>query len=163
MDLLWRQLMGSEGQAELETRLKVAQHKLQLEWLDRDLLGEALTTSAFLVESPRHPYRHQQWLEFLGDGVLRTVIRRYFAERLPRIEVGQLAKLCDECTENKKFTALAIRLGLESYLFLPTRSKPSCLADTYEALVGACFMGGGYEKAEAFVKRTFLDVEFPAS
>jgi len=162
VDLFWKQLLTGTARDKLEAHLTKVQEQLDLTWLDRDLLGEALTTTAYLAEDCRHPFRHQQWLEFLGDGVLRTIVRAYFMKRLS-CEVSQLARLCDEHTDNKKLSEIGARIGLDTCTFPVTKNKPPPLADTYEALVGACFMDGGYEEAEKFVRRTFLDVDYPTT
>ena len=55
------------------------------------------------------------------------------------------------------------RLGLGSNLILSRgeelhggRERPSALADTFEALLGAIFLDGGFENARAFVLGQFL-------
>lgn len=139
--------------------LRTGRAALGVDWLDLGLYAEAMTTNAYCSEQKFHPLPSQHRLEYIGDAVLGLVVRRYLSEALPRIDVAHLSALCQTYVSNAKLKEAAERLGLDRYA-LPSKGKVP-LADTYEALIGACFVGGDFERAEAFVRQTYLDVVFP--
>jgi ribonuclease-3 len=145
------------------THLENASKKLGIPWIARNILAEALTTRAYQSENQGHAFRHQQWLEFIGDGVLTSIVRSYVVDRLPGIEVSHLTRICADFVENRRLEEVGEKLELRLYLLpLNKNNTPrGILADTYEALIGACFTDGGYEKAQEFVHRTYLDVYYP--
>ncbi|MCK9360606.1 ribonuclease III domain-containing protein [Patescibacteria group bacterium] len=142
----------------IRLRLEASRANLQLEWLDLRLFTEAMTTKGYLSENKTHPFRHQQWLEYLGDGILRAVVRAHILQHMPTIEVEKIGALCESLMTNVRLAEIGAQTKLELGLLVPTRNKLAKLplADTYEALVGACHTGSGYEAARAFVYRTYL-------
>ena len=108
--------------------------------------------------------RHNQRLEFLGDAVLSVILTRELFEKFPDVEEGPLTKARAQMVNRRTLAGQAQRLGLGQRLFLSRgeelnegRSRPSTLADAYEALIGAIFLDGGLEAAREFVLRNFRE------
>ena len=107
---------------------------------------------------------HNQRLEFLGDAVLSVILTRELYEKFPAVEEGPLTKARAQMVNRRTLAGQAQRLGLGSQLFLSRgeelnegQSRPSTLADAYEALIGAIFLDGGLEAAREFVLRNFRE------
>jgi ribonuclease-3 len=150
--------------ATLQTHLGYAFH-------DESLLRLALTHPSVAHESatangggnaaPPRP-THNQRLEFLGDAVLQLVLTRELYEKFPAFDEGPLTKARAQLVNRRTLAERARALGLGAYLILSHgeemhggRERPSALADTFEALLGAIFLDGGFEAARAFILREF--------
>jgi ribonuclease III len=130
---------------------------------DNDLLRLALTHPSVAHEQGG-TVRHNQRLEFLGDAVLGLVITRELYERFPSYGEGPLTKGRARLVNGRTLAIQGRRLGLGDHLILSRgeelnqgRHRASALADTFEALVGAIFIDGGFEPASEFVLRCFQD------
>ncbi len=108
--------------------------------------------------------QHNQRLEFLGDAVLSLILTKELYERFPAFGEGPLTKARAQLVNRPALAVQARRLELGPALIMSPgeaasggRSRPSALADAFEALVGAIFMDGGLEAARAFVLRCFKE------
>ncbi len=133
--------------------------KIGYEFKDKILLETALTHSSYANES-RGENESNERLEFLGDSVLSLVVsQRLFNENADCPE-GELTRRRAGvvCEESLREMAVSIKLG--DYLFLGKgetagggRTRPSILADAFEAILGALFLDGGLEPVEKFLKQ----------
>jgi len=133
------------------------------EFRDVALLREALTHPSLAYDAGAH-IDHNQRLEFLGDAVLQLVLTRELYDKFPDLDEGPLTKARAQLVNKLTLAEQSRRLALGGHLLLSRgeelsggRDKQSALADAFEALVGAIFLDGGYEAANAFVKRCYLD------
>jgi len=141
---------------ELETRLG---HVFR----DADLLRLALTHPSVAHEQGAR-IAHNQRLEFLGDAVLQLILTRELYNKFPDVGEGPLTKARAKLV-NRRFLAEKGRaLNLGEHLILSRgeeshggRERPSALADTFEAVLGAIFLDGGFKAAEEFVERHFRE------
>jgi len=136
------------GSARLEERLG---HR----FLRAELLQQALTHRSFGTP-------HNERLEFLGDGVLDCVIRQELFVRFPGLSEGELSRLRASLVRRETLAAMARDLGVGGYLRMGEgesssggAERPSILSDALEALYGAIFLDGGYERARAAICATF--------
>jgi ribonuclease III len=141
-----------DGLAELQERL---QHRFN----DPRLLAQALTHRSFSSE-------HNERLEFLGDSVLNLAVASLLYQRLGSLPEGDLSRVRANLVKQETLHQLAVDLDLSAVLSLgegEARSggnkRPSILADTLEAVIGAVHLDAGYEKAEALVHRLYGNVE----
>jgi ribonuclease-3 len=125
------------------------------------LLRLALTHPSVAHEQAL-PLQTNQRLEFLGDAVLQLVLTRELYESFPAFSEGPLTKARAKLVNRRSLAEQARNLGLGSHLILSRgeemhhgRERPSALADTYESLLGAIFLDGGFEAAQRFVLRQF--------
>ena len=109
------------------------------------------------------PVQTNQRLEFLGDAVLQLVLTRALYEKFPAVGEGPLTKARAKLVNRRSLAERARHLGLGRYLLLSRgeelsngRERPSALADTFEALLGAIFLDGGFDAARDFILRQFL-------
>lgn len=97
-------------------------------------------------------------LEFLGDSVLSFITSRYLYESFPSLPEGEMSRIRASAVCEKSLCALARDIGLGDYLYLGHgeecqngRSRPSILADAFEALLAAIYLDGGIEPVRAFL------------
>lgn len=103
-------------------------------------------------------------LEFFGDSVLGLVIAQYLFEHHPDWDQGMLSKAKSSVVQEGPLAETASRLGLEEFLELSPseeqtggRTRPSILADVFEAIIGAIYLESGIEVARWFVLEQLHD------
>lgn len=133
---------------------------------DRSLLTMALTHGSVGYEAQRTQPDNQR-LEFLGDAVLQLMLSELLYERLPAANEGELTKLRAQIVSTKALAALARRIQLGQHLIMGRgeaanggRNRDGSLADALEAIMGAVYLDGGFQAAQALINKLFLaDVE----
>lgn len=127
---------------------------------DRSLLQQAFVHRSFLNENPGLFPQSNERLEFLGDAVLGFLVAESLYFAYPELPEGQLTRLRAALVQAPALARAARSLGLGQYLYLGKgeeasggRQRPSLLAATFEALVGALYIGQGMEAARQFVVR----------
>ena len=140
---------------ELQTRLGYT-------FRDPALLRLALTHPSVAHEQGM-PLQTNQRLEFLGDAVLQLALTRELYEKFPAFGEGPLTKARAKLVNRRSLAERARQLGLGRYLIVSRgeelsggRERPSALADTFEALLGAIFLDGGFDRAREFILGQFL-------
>ncbi|MBK6630335.1 MAG: ribonuclease III [Betaproteobacteria bacterium] len=121
----------------------------------RDLLKQALTHRS-------HGAAHNERLEFLGDSILNCVIAQALYERFLDVREGDLSRFRANLVRQETLAEIAQGLGLGEQLRLGEGElksggfrRPSILADGLEALFGAVFIDGGFDRARETVLRFF--------
>ena len=138
------------------------QTRLGYRFNDPNLLQLALTHPSIAHEQGV-PVQTNQRLEFLGDAVLQLVLTGALYERFPAFGEGPLTKARAKLVNRRTLAEHGRRLGLGENLILSKgeaqhggRERPSALADTFEALLGAVFLDGGFKAAREFILKDFL-------
>ena len=123
-------------------------------------LERALTHRSYAYENGGLPTNER--LEFLGDSVLGLVVTDTLFNEHPDLPEGQLAKLRAAVVQMGALAEVARELRLGAYVRLGRgeegtggRDKPSILADTLEAVIGATYVDCGLDAARALVHRLF--------
>lgn len=135
------------------------QHRLQHEFFNAGLLTQALTHRSFSAD-------HYERLEFLGDSVLNLAVSDLLYIRLGNLPEGDLSRVRANLVKQETLHQLAVGLGLPEVMRLGEgearsggQKRPSILADTLEAIIGAVYLDAGFSAAQALVQRLFKDVE----
>jgi len=145
---------GTEARdpADLSSALGVA--------INPEVLERALTHRSYAYENGGLPTNER--LEFLGDSVLGLVVTDTLFNEHPSLPEGQLAKLRAACVQMGTLAEVARELRLGSFVRLGRgeegtggRDKPSILADTLEAVIGATYIDCGLAAASDLVHRLF--------
>ena len=128
--------------------------------LSDDILERALTHRSYAYENGNLPTNER--LEFLGDSVLGLVVTDTLYRGYPNLPEGQLAKLRAAVVNMTALADVARGLSLGEYVRLGRgeegtggRDKPSILADTLEAVIGATYIDCGLDEASGLVHRLF--------
>jgi ribonuclease III len=164
--MLQKPRMQLGGRKPLEEKqidgLDTLQDRLAYCFNDLSLLKEAVTHRSYLNEHPGTELRHNERLEFLGDAVLNLALSARLLKNFPDLPEGRLSKIRAGLVNEKKLASLAVQLDLGTFLLIGKgeertggRGKPSLLADTLEAVLGAVYLDDGFEAASALVDRLF--------
>jgi ribonuclease-3 len=134
--------------------------------MDPELFRRALTHRSYAYENGDLP--HNERLEFLGDSVLGVVITETLYLNHPELPEGKLAKLRASVVNMRALAEVARSIGADGigkYLLLGRgedatggRDKPSILADTLEAILGAIHLQHGIAVAATVIHTLFDDV-----
>jgi ribonuclease-3 len=123
-----------------------------------ELLELALTHPSAVGEGRERTLRSNQRLEFLGDALVGAIVAEYFYLGEPNLPEGELTTRKIASVRREALAAAAERLGLGARLILGSgerkgggASRPSNLSDVFEALIGAVYLGCGWEEARKFV------------
>jgi ribonuclease-3 len=126
--------------------------RLGLPVRDLDLLEQALVHSSWLHEHPDAARGHNERLEFLGDAVVNLTISEALYTRHPDDDEGGLSARRAAIVSTAGLSRLAGRIGLGADLLLGEgesrrsgRRRPTLLASSFEALVGALYLDLGYD------------------
>jgi ribonuclease III len=128
------------------------------------LFYQALLHRSYVYENPQLEQSDNETLEFLGDAVLNLAISHLLFERFPDYKEGDLSRLRSSIVNERELAKLAVQLNLGKYLFLGKgeeftggRQKPSLLADSLEALLGAIYLDSDLVRVQSIIKRLFHD------
>jgi ribonuclease-3 len=129
----------------------VVAERLGLSVRDVDLLEQALVHSSWLHEHPDEAPGHNERLEFLGDAVVSLSISEALYTRHPDEDEGDLSARRAAIVSTAGLARLASRIDLGAFVLLgegesqrSARRRPSLLASSFEALVGALYLDLGY-------------------
>jgi ribonuclease III len=144
-------------------QLSQLQSRLGHTFANPALLLQALTHPGYANEHPSDG-DHYQRLEFLGDAVIQFVVTAALFHLRPTEREGELSRLRVALTNGIFLGQLARELDLPSHLRLcvaeqKTGGSPTVAGDAYEAVVGAIFLDAGLPAAQAFILRTYGDLE----
>ena len=150
---------------ERRVQLKQLQKNISCSFKRLALLNQALIHKSFVNENPHQPFEDNERLEFLGDAVLDLIISHVLMDDFPHYTEGDLTKLRSALVNDKRIARLARQLDLGDFLLLGKgedstkgRNKNSILADTYEAVVAAIYLDGGFKKVFTVIKKHFKDI-----
>ena len=123
---------------------------------------EALWLEALTHGSTGHA-RDYERLEFLGDRVLGLVVAEWLHE-LGTGDQGRLSQRLNALVSRTMCAAIARRIGLAPHMRLGkqanddgARDSDNILGDVMEALIGACFVSGGYAPAREMVRELWRE------
>lgn len=130
---------------------------------NQNLLIRALTHRSYLNEHPEEELVSNERLEYLGDAVLELITSEYLYQKYLRSEEGKLTSLRARLVQTKTLSLAAQKLNIGRHLRISRgeeksggRENPSILADTFEAVIGAIYLDGGYEQAQDFTSKYLL-------
>ncbi len=120
----------------------------------RELLLQALRHPSWVNEHPKEGLQDNQRLEFLGDAVLQLALSEWLYQLYPQAQEGELTRTRAALVREESLALLGAELQLGLYLSLGRsedhaagRSRPSTLADAFEALLAAIALDAGAETA----------------
>jgi ribonuclease-3 len=95
--------------------------------------------------------KSNQRLEWLGDGIIQSVVASYLWKRYENEDEGFLTKTRSKLVKTESLSRFAKIIGLERYILMSEymetaingRENPRILEDTFEAFVGAMYLDFG--------------------
>lgn len=125
---------------------------------DASHLVQALTHPSYANE--RREAEDNQRLEFLGDAVLGFCVSDLICRRFPTADEGTLTRLRAQLVNAQALAEWARATGVPEVLRLGRgagasglRQSTNVLADAVEALIAACFLDAGLDRARAVCER----------
>ena len=141
--------------------------KLSIKFKNKDLLVQAFCHRSYLNENPDFYLDNNERLEFLGDAVLELIVTDYLYKKYPQKSEGELTNWRAALVNAKMLSETAGQLDFNNFLLLSRgeskelgKARQYILANTLEALIGAIYLDGGYEKCNKFIKK-YLLVKLP--
>jgi ribonuclease III len=145
-----------------QTDLIKFQNKINYIFNDLEILAQALRHSSFVNENLDLNIQDNERLEFLGDAVLNLVVGHLLMKCYPELHEGDLSKIRAGMVNESQLASIARQIDLGSYIQLgkgeiQTRGweKKSILANTFEAVVAAVYLDGGFDAAFKIIDDRF--------
>ena len=145
-----------------QTNLSEIQRKLIYEFKNVDLLVESLRHSSFVNEHPEMDIQDNERLEFLGDAVLNLVVGHILMQRYPDLKEGDLSRMRANLVNESRLASIAGKMDFGSHIQLGKGEiqskgwdKKSILANTYEAVIAAVYLDGGFDAAFRIIDDAF--------
>ncbi|MBA3477290.1 MAG: ribonuclease III [Lautropia sp.] len=142
----------------MEPSLEGLQERLGYRFKTETLLVQALTHRS-------HGKLHNERLEFLGDSVLNCAVASMLYARFGRFDEGDLSRLRSNLVKQQALYEIGQTLALGEFLVLgegERRSgglrRPSILADTVEAIMGAVFLDSDFTQAASVIEKLYEPV-----
>ena len=134
----------------MPTEMTALQTRLGHRFARADLLTQALTHRSYSADN-------NERLEFLGDGILGSVIAEALYAHFPAATEGQMSAMRSRLVCNPMLVEQARHLALQGGMLLggaerkPGRVRESILADAMEAILGAIYVDGGWAAAKTAI------------
>ncbi|MBI5636617.1 MAG: ribonuclease III [Nitrospinae bacterium] len=146
--------------AERQKILHEFERRIGYRFKDINLLNTALCHPSYLHENQIKDQEHYERMEFLGDSVLGLIVCEHIYEEFPHYNEGGLSDIKSHVVSEKQLVGCAKRLDLGKYILFGAgeartggRRKSSILANVFEAVLGAIFLDGGFQKAKDYLLR----------
>lgn len=137
--------------------LNKLQKEIGVRFTDKEILNRSLTHRSYANEVAFKVGENER-LEYLGDSVLGLVVNEYLFKRFDNYHEGDLAKIKSSVVSEEMLATVALELDLGYYLLLGKgeensggRNRPSILANTVEAVIGAMYLDCGLKRTKRFI------------
>ena len=131
--------------------LRKLQQLIRYQFKDSDLLVQALTHRS-------HGALNNERLEFLGDSILNLAITRSLYDQFPDASEGHMSRLRAKMVRRDTLADIAREFSISDFLIMGRGelksggfARDSILSDAVEAIIGAVYLDGGLETAQAKV------------
>jgi ribonuclease-3 len=142
----------------MKNNIAQCEKRLGYRFKNQNLLFQALTHSSYAYENQQDDIKDNEVLEFLGDSVLGLIIVDYLCRVHSNLSEGELSKLKSAAASTSALDYFARKIRLEKFIRLGKgedrsggRKKKTILAGTFEAVIAAIYLDGGFEPAQEFV------------
>ncbi|OXS52585.1 ribonuclease III [Cohnella sp. CIP 111063] len=136
------------------------QQRIALTFRNPALLKQAFTHTSYVNEQRGARIPDNERLEFLGDAVLQLTVSEYLYRLYPDSPEGELTRLRASIVCEPSLVRFAEALEFGQVVLLGKgeeqtggRTRPSLLADAFEAFLGALYLDQGLEAVRAFLER----------
>lgn len=130
--------------------------KIGYTFVNKELLKAALTHKSYAYEAGNvSSSSYNERLEFLGDAILEHIVSIELYNITPLLKEGVMSKKRAEIVCEKSLSNVIKEHRLSKYVMLGKceittggNKKDAILADMFEAILGAIYLDGGFEKAQ---------------
>lgn len=150
---------------EQETKISSVEKLLSYTFKKKDLILLALTHRSYTnqLKKQGENYNNER-IEFLGDAVLELVVSEYLYKEYPDFPEGILTLVRSTVVRTSSLSTALEKIGVQDSIIMGKgeeksggKNKPYILANTYEAIVGAIYLDGGYKAASKFIFDTLKE------
>jgi len=148
-----------------QTDLSEFEQKILYKFNEITILEEALSHSSFINEQDDENIKDNERFEFLGDAVLNLIVGHILIQRYPDLNEGDLSRMRAGLVNESQLANIARAIDLGSFLRLGRgeiqtngREKNSILADTFEAVIAAVYIDGGFDEVFKMIEKHFSDL-----
>ena len=145
-----------------EESLRRLQEKLGYVIRNPRLFAQALLHRSYHQRAQVLPVSNER-MEFLGDSVLNLIVGEYLYQTFPSAHEGELTKIRSRLVNRQALSRYAQTLNLSGFIRMSQSAARSVgkgmetiMADTFEAIIAAIYLDGGYGAARSFVERQVL-------
>lgn len=149
---------------ETHTDLAILETHIGYTFRDRAFLKNAMCHRSYLNENQEVCTSDNERLEFLGDAVLGLCIGHLLMEKSPLKKEGELSKLRATLVSEPALADRARAIDLGRFIRLGKGEmlsrgfdKNSILSDTFEAVIAAVYLDGGFDRACGLIEDLFND------
>lgn len=145
--------------------LERLQERLGYRFGDRGILVQSMTHTSYgheFLQEKSVALRDNERLEFLGDAILDVVVSDLLLETFPNAREGQLSKMRAAVVNERTLAQMAQSINLTDCVRLGKGEsltgghlKPSILSSTFEALIAAIYLDGGFNAVYPVVRHLF--------
>jgi ribonuclease-3 len=130
---------------------------------NKSLLGRALTGKAYALEEhqQKKECEDQEIFRTLGDAVLKGVLIDLLIKSGCSTR-GEITSRKKSLEREERLAEVSKRIGIGSFLKLGKGEKnqnaqdePYVLAETFEAVIGAIYLDGGFESSKRTIQKLF--------
>jgi ribonuclease III len=142
------------------------EEKLSYTFKNKNLLNRALTRKAYALEQKQQNIycEDQEIFRTLGDAVLKTVLIDLLIKSGVNSR-GEITNRKKSLERQEGLAKISDRLGLGSYLKFgngETKQRadkePYVLAETFEAVIGAIYLDGGFDACRKTIEKLFDNI-----
>ncbi|MGM0441641.1 MAG: ribonuclease III [Elusimicrobiota bacterium] len=130
--------------------------QLGIDFKDKSLLDKALLHSSYAAQHGLK--KDNERLEFLGDSILNACVSIILYDKFPGKDEGELTQLRARIVSRKSLKKWGHKLNLEEHVLLGNRMakhvkdrETHIIGDTVEAIIGAIYLDGGFQRAYDFI------------
>ena len=132
--------------------------RIGYEFKDVSLLKNALTHSSYSSEHRMEYTSNNERLEFIGDAYVDAAVGAELFRIMKDAPEGVLSKNRADVVREESLADAAREISLGDYIYMGKgeeatggRNKDSILADTFEAMIGAIIIDGGYDEGKRVI------------
>lgn len=138
------------------------ENRISYSFKNKELLKNALIHSSYASEHGYKYFENNERLEFIGDAYLDAVVSYELFKLNKEAHEGELSRDRADVVCESSLADVARKIELGKYIYLGKGeianhgdNKDSILSDTFEAVIGAIVMDGGYQAAEKVLLKLF--------
>ena len=154
--------MDKEAESQLHRSVKQLEKKLDFQFRVDYHLKTALTRKSYKKENPSIDRSDNERLEFIGDGVLKMIISDHLFFKTKYSE-AEMSIRRSEIEKNETLAKMADHIGIMEHILMGEGEKKNSeqnnskiLANTFEAIIGAMYVDGGFEKTKEFFRTKIM-------
>src|SRR5574344_449235 len=142
-----------------EERLEIVEDKIGYKFKDIKLLKLALTHKSFAYEKGSATNdEYNERIEYLGDAILEHIVSDLLYLNKNTFSEGVMTKKRAAIVCERSLSIAIKEIGVDKYIYLgkceianDSAKKDAIIADSFEAILGAIYLDGGYEEAKKYV------------